>query len=84
MIRFPGMRPLAKQILTFILFVLAFSSLPYFLVIRIGHLSVGNGMVVGFLMWCPALAAFATCTALKIDLASLGWNWRPARYEAWA
>lgn len=36
------------------------------------------------LMWCPAFAAFATCALLKIDLATLGWNWRPARYEVWA
>jgi uncharacterized protein len=36
------------------------------------------------LMWCPAFAAFATCVLLKIDLETLGWNWRPARYEAWA
>jgi uncharacterized protein len=78
------MRPLAKQILTFLLLVFAFSSLPYFLVIHSGHLAVGNGLVVSLLMWCPAFAAFASCALLKIDLASLGWNWRPARYEVWA
>jgi uncharacterized protein len=78
------MRPLAKQILTFLLLVFAFSSLPYFLVIHSKHLGVGNGLVVSMLMWCPAFAAFATCAWLKIDLATLGWNWRPARYEAWA
>ncbi len=78
------MRPLAKQILIFIFLVFLFSCLPYFLVIHAGHLSVGNGTVVGFLMWCPAFAAFATCALLKIDAATLGWNWRPVRYEAWA
>jgi uncharacterized protein len=78
------MRPLTKQILTFLVFVFAFSSLPYYLVIHSGHLSVGNGVVVSFLMWCPAFAAFATCALLKIDSATLGWNWRPARYEVWA
>ena len=36
------------------------------------------------LMWCPAFAAFASCALLKIDLATLGWSWRPARYEMWA
>ena len=40
--------------------------------------------MTGVLMWMPALAAFATCLLLKIDLATLGWNWRPARYEALA
>jgi uncharacterized protein len=78
------MRPLSKQILVFLALVFAFSSLPYYLVIHSGHLSVGNGVVVGFLMWCPAFATFATCVLLKIDLATLGWNWRPARYELWA
>jgi membrane protease YdiL (CAAX protease family) len=78
------MRPVAKQILTFLVLVFAFSSLPYYLVIHAGHLSAGSGIVVGLLMWCPALAAFTTCALLKIDAATLGWNWRPARYEWWA
>jgi uncharacterized protein len=34
-------------------------------------------------MWCPALAAVATCLIFKIDLATLGWSWRPSRYPAW-
>jgi uncharacterized protein len=78
------MRALGKQIILFLFLVFAFSSLPYFLVIHSHHLSVGNGLVVSMLMWCPALAAFATCGLLKINLSTLGWNWRPARYEAWA
>ncbi len=78
------MRPLAQQILAFLLLVFAFSSLPYLLVIHSKHLGVGNGLVVSMLMWCPAFAAFATCALLKIDLATLGWSWRPARYQAWA
>lgn len=78
------MRPLAKQILAFLVLVFAFSCLPYFLVIHSGHLAVGNGLVVGLLMWCPALAAFATCALLNIDVATLGWKWRPVRYEVWA
>src|SRR5579862_280488 len=84
MVRFHSMRPLPKQILTFLLLVFAFSSLPYYLVIHSGHLAVGNGLVVSLLMWCPAFAAFATCAWLRIDLATLGWNWHPARYELWA
>ena len=78
------MRPLAKQILIFVLLVFLFSCLPYSLVIHSGHLSVGNGLVVSMLMWCPAFAAFASCALLRIDMATLGWNWRPARYEVWA
>jgi membrane protease YdiL (CAAX protease family) len=78
------MRPLGKQILTFLLLVFAFSSLPYFIMIHTGHIGAGNGMVVALVMWCPAVAAFATCALFKIDLATLGWSWRPSRYPAWA
>jgi uncharacterized protein len=78
------MRPLGKQIVLFLFLVFAFSSLPYFLVIHSKHLGVGNGLVVSMLMWCPAFAALATCALMKVDLSTLGWNWRPARYEAWA
>jgi membrane protease YdiL (CAAX protease family) len=78
------MRPLAKQILSFLLLVFAFSSLPYYLMIHTGHIGAGNGMVVSLVMWCPAFAAFAVCALFRIDLATLGWNWRPARYQALA
>jgi membrane protease YdiL (CAAX protease family) len=75
---------LSRQILTFIAIVLAFSSVPYTLIIHTGHLATGNGMLVAVLMWCPALAAFSSCGIFRIDIASLGWNWRPVRYEVWA
>lgn len=78
------MRPPTKQILTFLLLVFAFSSLPYYFMIHTGHIGAGNGFVVSLVMWCPAFAAFATCRLFRIDLATLGWNWRPARYVAWA
>jgi membrane protease YdiL (CAAX protease family) len=78
------MRPLTKQILVYLLLVFGFSSLPYYLMIHTGHISAGNGFVVFLVMWCPAFAAFATCRIFGIDFATLGWNWRPARYEAWA
>ena len=78
------MRPPAKQVLTFLLLVFLFSTPPYYLKIRTGHIGVGNGLVVAVLMWSPAFAAFATCALFKIDLATLGWNWRPARYQALA
>jgi len=78
------MRPLAKQILTYIALVFAFSSLPYYFMIHTGHIGAGNGLVVSLVMWCPAFAAFAACRLFGIDLATLGWNWRPARYQAWA
>jgi uncharacterized protein len=83
-VRCRAMRPPTKQILTFLLLVFAFSSLPYYFMIHTGHIGAGNGLVVSLVMWCPAFAAFATCGLFRIDLATLGWNWRPARYVAWA
>jgi membrane protease YdiL (CAAX protease family) len=74
------MRPLAKQILIYLLLVFTFSSLPYYLMIHTGHIGAGNGLVVALVMWCPAFAALATCRLCGIDLATLGWNWRPAQY----
>lgn len=75
---------LTRQILAFIALVFAFSCVPYALIIHVGHLAVGNGMLVGVLMWCPALAAFASCKIFGIDIATLGWKWRPVRYEVLA
>jgi membrane protease YdiL (CAAX protease family) len=78
------MRPLAKQILAYLLLVFTFSGLPYYFMIHTGRIGAGNGLVVSLMMWCPAFAALATCGLFGIDLATLGWNWRPARYVAWA
>ncbi len=75
------MRPLAQQIIFFLLLVFLFSGVPYALIISRHDLAEGNGLLVRLLMWCPAFAAFATCSICRIDLASLGWKWRPAKYE---
>jgi uncharacterized protein len=77
-----GMKPLAKQILTFICLVFLFSSLPYFLMIHSHHIGTGNGLVVRMIMWCPTAAALVTCALLRINVRTLGWKWRPVRYEA--
>jgi uncharacterized protein len=76
------MRPLARQIVTFIALVFGFSCLPYALMIHTHHIGAGDGFVVRLVMWCPTFAALATCALYRIDLATLGWNWRPAKYEA--
>jgi len=80
----PTMRPLSRQILLFLVLVFAFSSAPYALMIHTGHIASGNGMVVRLVMWCPTLAALVSCAVFRIPLATLGWRWRPARYEALA
>lgn len=73
-----------RVILTYLVLVFFLSLGPWLLVIHAQHLAVGMGLVVGVLMWMPATAAFLSCMILRIDVASLGWNWRPARYEALA
>src|SRR5277367_5017563 len=78
------MRPLARQILTYLAFVFTFSSLPEYVMIHAGHIGAGNGLAVSLVMWCPALSALVACWFFRVDLATLGWNWRPAKYEAWA
>lgn len=78
------MKPLARQIVTFLCLVFLFSSLPYFLMIHSHHIGAGNGLVVRMIMWCPAAAAFATCALFRIDTRTLGWSWRPVQYEALA
>ncbi len=78
------MRPVTKQILFFLALVFLFSSLPYTIMIHSHHTRAGNGLTARLIMWCPAFSAFATCALFRIDLATLGWKWRPAKYEALA
>jgi uncharacterized protein len=76
-----GMKPIGRQILTFLCLVFVFSMVPYILMIHSHHIGAGNGLVVRLVMWCPAAAAFATCAIFRIDTRTLGWGWRPIRYE---
>jgi uncharacterized protein len=77
------MRPVTREILVFLALTFALSAIPDFLMVRAGSMALGQTFVVYAVMWCPALAALITCKLLKIDFASLGWNWRPVKYE-WA
>jgi hypothetical protein len=77
------MRRLAKEILTFLVLVFLFSSVPYALMIHSHHIGSGGGLVVRLVMWCPTFAALATCALRHIDPNTLAWNWRPAKYEAY-
>ena len=49
-----------RQVLLYLRLTLVFSSFFYFLIIRAKHLGAGGGLYVVGIMWCPALAAFAT------------------------
>lgn len=72
-----------RPILTYIVLVVLLSAIPYSFIVHAHHLGLG-GLITGVLMWMPATAAVLTCLWLRIDLATLGWNWRPTRYEVLA
>jgi len=64
-----------KQVVTYLVFVFLFSSVFYFLILRAGSLRSSMGLNVRGLMWCPALAAFATMRLNHRSLSELGWRW---------
>jgi membrane protease YdiL (CAAX protease family) len=69
-----------RQVLTYLVLVLLFSSVFYFLVIRAKQLGAGGGMYVTGIMWCPALAAFATLKLNGRRFSELGWKWPTRKY----
>jgi membrane protease YdiL (CAAX protease family) len=69
-----------KQVGHYLLFVFAFSSLFYFLMLKAHTLGAGAGMFVFGIMWCPALAAFATLKLNHRSFSDLGWKWPQAKY----
>ena len=72
-----------KQIVTYILLVLLFSSVFYFLILHAGTLGAGGGLFVRGLMWCPALAAFATLRLYGRSFSDLGWKWGNYQLQSW-
>lgn len=77
------MQKLNKEILTFLIFVAAFSSLPDYLMIHTGHIEAYDGWAVRAVMWCPALAAFAASLLFRLKISSLGWRIRTSETLAW-
>jgi CAAX protease family protein len=69
-----------RQVLTYLFFVFLLSSVFYFLIIRAKHLGAGGGYYVFGIMWCPALAAFATLKLNGRSLRDLGWKWPATKY----
>lgn len=74
------MSPSRRQVLTYLALVFLFSSVFYFLAIWAKHLAAGGGLYVFGIMWCPALAAFATLKLNGRSLADLGWKWPATKY----
>lgn len=70
-----------RQILVFIGLTILFSMLPMSAIVRQHRLAVGEYFAIYVLVWCPALAALATCWLYRVDLATLGWRFRPFKDE---
>lgn len=69
------------QIITYLIFLFAFSSCFYFLILRAGGLRAGGGVYVLGLMWCPALAGMLTLRVNGRSLSDLGWKWGESKYQ---
>lgn len=69
-----------RQVATYLFFVFLFTSVFYFLILRAKTLGAGGGLYVTGIMWCPALAAFATLKLNRRRLSELGWKWPARRY----
>ena len=69
-----------SQVAMYLFFVFLFSSLFYFLILRGHSLTAGGGVYTAGIMWCPALAAFATLRLNGRCPADLGWKWPARKY----
>lgn len=69
-----------QEIVVFLLLTFGLSIIPEIISFH-SSAGLGAGTLVDALMWCPALAAFATARLFKIDIATFGWNWRPVKFE---
>jgi membrane protease YdiL (CAAX protease family) len=72
------------QVALFLLLTAVFSSIFSGLIIANGHIGAAHGAYAIGLMWCPGVAALLTCVILRIKLSSLGWRWRPWRWQVLA
>jgi uncharacterized protein len=73
--------PQMKAITLYVVLAFAFSSVFYALIIASGHVGGGHGGYATGLHWCLAAAALLTCTLLRIDIGTIGWRWRPWRWQ---
>jgi membrane protease YdiL (CAAX protease family) len=81
----PEQKSSRQQVAIYLLFVFAFSSVFYFLVLRAHTLGAGAGLYVFGIMWCPALAGIMTLKLSGRNLAELGWKWPEKKYaiQSW-
>ena len=78
----PETRSSRAQVVMYLVFVFLFSSIFYFLMLRGHSLAGGGGLYVTGIMWCPALAAFATLGLNNRSFTDLGWKWPARKYAA--
>ncbi|HST09530.1 MAG TPA: type II CAAX endopeptidase family protein [Terriglobales bacterium] len=71
-----------SQVVMYVIFVFLFSSVFYSLMLRAHTLGGGGGLYVTGIMWCPALAAFATLRLNRRSLSELGWKWPSVHFAA--
>jgi membrane protease YdiL (CAAX protease family) len=69
-----------SSVVLYVILVALFSLPWYLLMIHTRNLGMGRGLVVHTLMWCPTLAALATCFLSRIKISSLGFRWPKMRY----
>ena len=70
-----------RAISVYLALTVALSSLFWALMIASGHVLGANGAYAVGLEWCPGSAALLTCAILRIDVATLGWQWRPWTWQ---
>jgi membrane protease YdiL (CAAX protease family) len=70
-----------RAISVYLALTIALSSLFWAPMIVSGRVLGAHGAYAVGLEWCPGSAALLTCAILRIDLASLGWHWRPWRWQ---
>ena len=70
-----------RAISIYLALTIAFSSGFWALMIASGHVLGANGAYAVCLEWSPGSAALLTCAFLRIDLVTLGWHWRPWRWQ---
>jgi CAAX protease family protein len=70
-----------RAISVYLALTIALSSVFWALMIASGHVLGAHGAYATGLEWCPGAAALLTCAILRIDVATLGWHWRPWRWQ---
>ena len=72
---------LKAELATYLLLTFGLSTGFYVFFARAHTLSVGGGLYVGALMWCPGTSALLTRWAFQRNVRGEGWAWAPSRYE---